>query len=105
MDENINEIRRIPPHSQEAEQSVIGSMMIDPEAIAASSSILTEEDFFHRPYALLFRAIVDLDAAGRAVDEVTLQNRLREMDAPEDLASAQTLAELDECEALREDRG
>ena len=94
MDENINEIRRIPPHNQEAEQSVIGSMMIDPEAIAASSSILTEDDFFQKPYALLFRAIVDLDAAGRAVDPVTLQDRLREMDAPEDLASAQTLAEL-----------
>ena len=77
MDENINEIRRIPPHSQEAEQSVIGSMIIDPEAIAASSSILTEEDFFQKPYALLFRAIVDLDAAGRAVDPVTLQDRLR----------------------------
>ena len=94
MDENINEIRRIPPHSQEAEQSVIGSMMIDPEAIAASSSVLTEDDFFQKPYALLFRAIVDLDAAGRPVDPVTLQDRLREMDAPEDLASAQTLAEL-----------
>ena len=94
MEDNINEIRRIPPHSQEAEQSVIGSMIIDPEAIAASSSILTEEDFYQKPYALLFRAIVDLDAAGRAVDPVTLQDRLREMDAPEDLASAQTLAEL-----------
>ncbi len=94
MDENINEIRRIPPHSQEAEQSVIGSMIIDPEAIAASSSILTEEDFYQKPYALLFRAIVDLDAAGRPVDSVTLQDRLREMDAPEDLASAQTLSEL-----------
>ena len=94
MDENMNEIRRIPPHSQEAEQSVIGSMMIDPEAIAASSAILTEEDFFLKPYALLFKAIVDLDTSGRAVDPVTLQDRLREMDAPEDLASAQTLAEL-----------
>ncbi len=94
MDENINEIRRIPPHSQEAEQSVIGSMIIDPEAIAASSSILTEDDFYQKPYALLFRAIVDLDAAGRPVDSVTLQDRLREMDAPEDLASTQTLAEL-----------
>ena len=94
MDENINEIRRIPPHSQEAEQSVIGSMIIDPEAIAASSSVLTEEDFFQKPYALLFRAIVDLDAAGRPVDSVTLQDRLREMDAPEDLANEQTLAEL-----------
>ena len=94
MDENTNEIRRIPPHSQEAEQSVIGSMMIDPEAIAASSSILTEDDFYQKPYALLFRAIVDLDASGRPVDEVTLQDRLREMDAPEDLASARTLSEL-----------
>ncbi len=94
MDENTNEIRRIPPHSQEAEQSVIGSMMIDPEAIAASSSILTEEDFYQKPYALLFRAIVDLDASGRPVDEVTLQDRLREMDAPEDLASSRTLSEL-----------
>ncbi len=94
MDENINEIRRIPPHSQEAEQSVIGSMIIDPEAIAASSSILTEDDFYQKPYALLFKAIVDLDAAGRPVDAVTLQDRLREMDAPEDLASTQTLAEL-----------
>ena len=94
MDENIQEIRRIPPHNQEAEQSVIGSMMIDPEAIAASSSILKEEDFFQKPYALLFRAIVDLDASGRPVDPVTLQDRLRELDAPEDLANAQTLAEL-----------
>ena len=94
MDENTNEIRRIPPHSQEAEQSVIGSMMIDPEAIAASSSILTEDDFYQKPYALLFKAIVDLDASGRPVDEVTLQDRLREMDAPEDLASSRTLSEL-----------
>ena len=77
MDDNINEIRRIPPHSQEAEQSVIGSMIMDPEAIAASSSILTEDDFFQKPYALLFRAIVDLDAAGMAVDPVTLQDKLR----------------------------
>lgn len=94
MDENINEIRRIPPHNQEAEQSVIGSMIIAPEAIAASCAVLTEEDFFQKPYALLFRAIVDLDAAGRPIDSVTLQDRLREMDAPEELANQQTLAEL-----------
>ena len=94
MDDNTQGIRRIPPHNQEAEQSVIGSMIIDPEAIAASSSILKEEDFFQKPYALLYRAIVDLDASGRPVDPVTLQDRLRELDAPEDLANAQTLAEL-----------
>ena len=94
MDENINEIRRIPPHNQDAEQSIIGSMMIDPEAIANTSSEITEEDFFQKPYALLFRAIVDLDASGRPVDPITLKEKLREMDAPEDLANEQTLAEL-----------
>ena len=71
MEENSTAINRTPPHSLEAEQSVIGSMMIDPEAIAAAASILTEEDFYHRPYALLYRAITDLDADGRAIDNVT----------------------------------
>ena len=94
VEENSTSINRTPPHSLEAEQSVIGSMMIDPEAIAAAASILTEEDFYHRPYALLFRAITDLDNAGRPIDNVTLQERLRELDAPEELASPQTLAEL-----------
>ena len=94
MEENSTAINRTPPHSLEAEQSVIGSMMIDPEAIAAAASILTEEDFYHRPYALLYRAITDLDADGRPIDNVTLQERLRELDAPEELASPQTLAEL-----------
>ena len=94
MEENVNTINRKLPYSLEAEQSVVGSMIIDPEAIAVASSILTAEDFYHKPYKLLYSAILDLDAAGRPIDTVTLQARLREMDAPEDLASAVTLSEL-----------
>lgn len=94
MEENVNTINRKMPCSLEAEQSVVGSMIIDPEAIVVASSILTAEDFYHKPYKLLYSAILDLDAAGMAIDTVTLQARLREMDAPEDLASNATLSEL-----------
>ncbi len=94
IEENANSINRKLPYNLEAEQSVVGSMIIDPEAIAAASSILSPEDFYHKPYRLLYSAILDLDTAGRPIDTVTLQERLREMDAPEDLASAQTLSEL-----------
>ena len=92
MDENL--IKRILPHSQEAEKSVIGSMIIDPEAIAVAAQKLTAEDFYQKAYGLLFSAIVDLDASGKPIDTVTLQNRLREMDAPEELASVETLSGL-----------
>ena len=94
MEENVNTINRKLPCSLEAEQSVVGSMIIDSEAIAVASSIVTAEDFYHKPYKLLYSAILDLDASGRAIDVVTLQERLREMDAPEELASAATLSEL-----------
>ncbi len=94
MEENVNTINRKLPHSLEAEQSAVGSMIIDPEAIAVASSILTAEDFYHKPYRLLYSAILDLDAAGKPIDTVTLQARLREMEAPEDLASSATLSEL-----------
>ena len=89
-----NKINRMPPYSLEAEQSVVGSMILDPDAIAAASSILHQEDFYQKSFGLLFQAIIDLDQIGRAIDPVTLQSRLREMDAPEDIASPNTLTEL-----------
>ena len=94
MEENVNTINKKMPCSLEAEQSVVGSMIIDSEAIVVASSILTAEDFYHKPYKLLYTAILDLDAAGMAIDTVTLQARLRELDAPEELASNATLSEL-----------
>ena len=46
MEENV--LKRILPHSVEAEQSVIGSMLLDREAIVAASELLTGEDFYNR---------------------------------------------------------
>ena len=75
--ENI--IRRRLPNSLEAEQSVIGSMIISRDAVAAAVEILTPEDFYQKKYGLLFQAMYDMFARNEEIDIVTLQNKLREM--------------------------
>ena len=71
-------IKRILPHSMEAEQSVIGSMILDRDAILVASEILTSDDFYQKQYGIIFDAMVELCNEGKPVDLVTLQNRLRE---------------------------
>ena len=85
MEETL--IKRVLPNSPEAEQSVIGSMMMDSEAIMTASEILTSEDFYQRQYGILFDAMVELYNEGKAVDLVTLQDRLKEKDVPPEVTS------------------
>ena len=54
-------LKRVLPHSIEAEQSVIGSMLIDREAITAATEIVSEEDFYSKQYGILFEAMVELN--------------------------------------------
>ena len=75
-------IKRILPHSIEAEQSVIGSMLMDRDAILVASEILTSDDFYQNQYGIIFDAMVELCNEGQPVDPVTLQNRLKEKDPP-----------------------
>lgn len=92
MEENI--LKRILPHSMEAEQSVIGSMIMDREAITVASEIITGEDFYSRQYGILFETMVEMGEEGQPVDLVTLQNRLREKDVPPELSSLEFVREL-----------
>ncbi len=80
MDEAL--IKRVMPHSTEAEQSVIGSMMLDREAIMTVAEMLTREDFYNPMYGLLFEIITELFNEGKPADILTVQNRLKEKDAP-----------------------
>ena len=66
-------IKRVMPHSIEAEQSVIGAMLMDAEAIEVAIEMLREEDFYARQYGVLFTAITEMHQKGMAVDPVTLQ--------------------------------
>lgn len=92
MEENI--LKRILPHSMEAEQSVIGSMIMDREAITVASEIITGDDFYSRQYGILFETMVEMGEDGQPVDLVTLQNRLREKDVPPELSSLEFVREL-----------
>ena len=80
-------IKRVLPHSVEAEQSVIGSMLMDREAIIAASEIITADDFYQHQYGVMFEAMVELFNENRPVDLITLQNRLKEKDVPPDVSS------------------
>ena len=93
IDENV--IKRIMPHSLEAEQSVIGSMFIDTEAIAAATEQISGEDFYNRQYGIVFDTIVELNNEGKPVDFVTLQDRLRSReDVPPEVSGLDFLTNL-----------
>ena len=92
MEENV--IKRILPHSVEAEQSVIGSMIMDREAIVVASELITGEDFYNRQYGILFETMVELNDAGSPVDLVTLQNKLKEKDVPPEVSSLEFVRDL-----------
>ncbi len=87
-------IKRILPHSSEAEQSVIGSMILDRDAILIASEILTSDDFYQNQYGIIFDAMVELCNEGKPVDLVTLQNRLKEKELPPDISSMEYVREL-----------
>lgn len=82
------------PHSIEAEQSVIGSMLMDREAIITSSEIVTAEDFYQHQYGIMFEAMVELFNEGKPVDLVTLQNRLKEKDVPPEVSSLEFVRDI-----------
>lgn len=87
-------LKRVLPHSIEAEQSVIGSMIMDREAIVIASEIITDADFYNRQYGVLFASMVELNDAGRPVDLVTLQDKLREKDVPPEVSSLEFIRDL-----------
>ena len=80
-------IKRVLPHSVEAEQSVIGSMLMDREAIISASEIITADDFYQHQYGVMFESMVELFNENRPVDLITLQNRLKEKDVPPEVCS------------------
>ena len=87
-------LKRIVPHSIEAEQSVIGSMIMDREAIVVASEIVSGEDFYSRQYGVLFETMVELNDEGKPVDLVTLQDRLKEKDVPPEVSSLEFVRDL-----------
>ena len=77
MDGNTGETTRIMPNSFEAEQSVVGSMIMDSKAVNDVEGVITGEDFYHKIYGLLFDTIIELNNVGVKADPVILQTKLK----------------------------
>lgn len=92
MDEAL--IKRVLPHSIEAEQSVIGSMLMNKDAIIAASEIVESSDFYQHQYGVMFEAMVELFNEGKPVDLVTVQDRLKEKDVPPEVSSLEFIREI-----------
>lgn len=80
-------IKRILPHSIDAEKSVIGAMLMGREAVMTAGEILISDDFYQQQYGVIFDAMVELFNEGKPVDVITLQDRLKEKDVPPEISS------------------
>ena len=87
-------LKRTVPHSVEAEKAVIGSILIDQDKMEEVAEILTGEDFYTRSYALVFDAMMALYNDRRPIDSVTLENRIKEMGAPEGMDSTELFRDI-----------
>jgi len=79
---------RVPPHNVEAEESVLGSMLLSKDAIAEVLELLREDDFYRPAHRTVFRSVLDLYGHGDAVDAVTVQEELRRNGALADIGGA-----------------
>lgn len=92
MDEAL--IKRVQPHSIEAEQAVVGAMLMDRDAILTSSEILVGDDFYQTAYGVIFDTVVEIFNEGKPVDLITLQERLKERDVPAEISSLEFVRDL-----------
>lgn len=87
---------KIPPHSIEAEQAVLGGVLINSDVWQQVAGNVTEDDFYRKDHRVIFRAILDLDDQGQAYDVVTVAEWLdshQQLDAAGGLTYIAMLAE------------
>src|ERR687896_110283 len=84
----------VPPQNLDAEESVLGAMMLSPGAIGAVSEVLDAGDFYRESHAKIYRAALALYARGEPVDAITLADELEEQGELENVGGRVRLAEL-----------
>lgn len=88
------ELAKIPPHSEEAEQCVLGSILLDKDAIIKVSDVLKKDDFYFEKHGDIFQAMLDLSAKRQPIDLITLSNLLEDQDLLENIGGGPYLAEM-----------
>lgn len=87
-------IKRIMPHSTEAERAVIGSILMNKDAAMTTSEIISGQDFYQTAYGIVFDAMVELFHMGRPIDLITLQEHLKAKDVPPEVSGLEFVKDL-----------
>ena len=85
---------RLPPQNIEAEQSVLGSLIIDPDAIIKVGSFLHPEDFYRETHQMIYRAILSLHDRRQPADFITLVDELERQGQLETVGGGSYLSSL-----------
>lgn len=85
---------RLPPQNLEAEQSVLGAILLDNVSMAKAMEALTEEDFYRTAHRKIYQAMLDLSEHGEVIDQITLTEHLKTRGELESVGGAAYLAEL-----------
>jgi replicative DNA helicase len=91
---DVTSILKVPPHSIEAEQSVLGGLLLDNDRWDAISSVVTAEDFYRNDHRLIFRCMNQLIEENKPVDVVTVSEALSLLNELENAGGMSYLADL-----------
>lgn len=91
---NLGLPEKLPPQSIEAEQSLLGCLMLDREAIFKVADFLTAQDFYKKPHQEIYSACLELFQKGEPIDLLSVSNRLREKNLLEEIGGNSYLTEL-----------
>ena len=94
--EDVRRLRpdRVPPHNLEAEESVLGSMMLSPEAIADVIEVVRPSDFYRSANAKVFDTLREIYGRGESVDAITAVEELKRRGLLEEIGGHLYISEL-----------
>ncbi|MFW6281703.1 MAG: replicative DNA helicase, partial [bacterium] len=84
----MDNIDKVPPHNLDAERSVLGSMILDNNAIHKVTEILNSNSFYRKAHSIIFNAIIELDNNSKAVDLVTVSEKLKSKEQLDDIGGS-----------------
>ena len=90
----MGDITRIPPHSVESEQSILGSILLDKDAIITVAETITPSDFYKDAHRVIYESMMDLNNKNEPIDMVTLTDELRKRGYLDDIGGVTYLTSL-----------
>jgi replicative DNA helicase len=87
-------LEKLPPHDLDAEQSVLGAILIDNEALYKALELLRPEDFYHPPHSKIFESMITLSEREEVIDFLTLKNELERRGQLEEVGGPPYIAAL-----------